>query len=286
MSIKERRTKILLALFLTSDVNFDYSPISKQIQTVFDISFNQKTKGTLSGLIKEGLIEKMHTSESVDILKDLDKMEGTDEQTAKTQSDIDNVLTNDQQDKSEQSKKYKLTENGFYALCLVFPFFRYIKDTWDGKWRILSYEIPEKKRELRDKLRREVSGWGLGPWHRSFWLTPHPITENLKKLVSQKEEEQYIQAFESEHVFGDKNILIEKVWQKTALDKKYRDLFKGWHDILSKEQDKVEKLKQVIDNYVMILKIDPGLPPELIGQTWIGFESFQIFKEIRSILLS
>ena len=70
---------------------------------------------------------------------------------------------------------YKLTELGLKELFLKFPFFRFLKEKWDGKWRVLSYEIPEKKRDLRDRLRREVAGWGLGPWHRSFWLTPHPI---------------------------------------------------------------------------------------------------------------
>jgi len=161
-----------------------------------------------------------------------------------------------------------------------------MKYSWDGKWRILSYEIPEKKRELRDKLRREVAGWGLGPWHRSFWLTPHPITDNLKELISQKEEEQYVQAFEADHVFGNRDILIEKVWNKADLDRKYRELFKKWHSLLSTEEEKTEKFRKVISEYVNILKIDPGLPVELVGQTWIGYEAFNIYKEIRGILLS
>lgn len=229
-----------------SDVDLSPVNLDFRLQKIFDVSFNQKTRGTVSGLIREGHIEKI----------------------------------------DEKENKYKLTASGFSELSLKFPFFRYLKQKWDGKWRILSYEIPEKKRELRDKLRREVTGWGLGPWHRSFWVTPHPIIDPLKQLVSQKEEERYIQAFQSDHVFGDSNILIEKVWQKTALDKKYRELFKTWHDILSKETDKVEKLQNIVGFYISILKQDPGLPPELVGEKWIGFEAFNIFKEIRGILLS
>jgi phenylacetic acid degradation operon negative regulatory protein len=87
-------------------------------------------------------------------------------------------------------------------------------------------------------------------------------------------------------VFGDRELLIEKVWEKSKLDKNYRELFKKWHDILSKEGEKIDKLKKVIIEYLSILKIDPGLPKELIGQNWIGFEGWGIFKEIRNILLS
>ncbi|MDO9028005.1 MAG: hypothetical protein Q7U68_04000, partial [Candidatus Roizmanbacteria bacterium] len=58
MAIKERRTKILLALYLLSGVDFSYVSLDEKTQKIFDLSLNQKTRGTISGLIKEGLIEK------------------------------------------------------------------------------------------------------------------------------------------------------------------------------------------------------------------------------------
>ncbi|MBI4225571.1 hypothetical protein HY612_00485 [Candidatus Roizmanbacteria bacterium] len=289
MGVKERRTKILLELVLLSDVNLTQVTFNSSLQKVFDLTFNQKTRGTISGMMREGLIEKARIEQKYQRV-------GKSEISEKSESALSEFsdqseapispISSDLSDLSEMTNSYRLTKQGFYALCLKFPFFRFLRDSWDLKWRVLSYEIPERRRELRDRLRREVSGWGLGPWHRSFWLTPHPIIENLRELVYQKEEEQYIQAFESEHVVGNSDILIEKVWQKSSLDNKYRDLFKIWHDILSNETDNLEKFKNVVNEYVEILKSDPGLPPELIGKNWIGFEAYNIFKEIRSILLS
>lgn len=247
MGIKERRTKIYLGLFLLSDVNFDFVRLDEKTLHLLDLTMNQKTKSTLSQITKEGLVNR--------------------------ENDVD-------------FSQYQMTEKGFHALCLEFPYFRYLRDTWDNKWRILSYEIPEKKRELRDKLRREVTGWGLGPWHRSFWLTPHPIIANLKELINGRDEEQYVQAFESNHVVGETDVLIEKVWGKSELDKKYRELFKKWHEILSTEVEKPDKFRAVLREYIQIIRQDPGLPKELIGADWIGFEAFNIFKEIRSILLA
>ncbi len=254
MVVKDRRTKILLSLVLLADVNLEPVHFNERLLQIFDLTFNQKTRGTLSGLIKESLIEKVV------------------------------VQTNPQNGTSENY--YKLTQAGFYEVSLKFPFFRFLRDKWDGKWRILSYEIPEKKREIRDRLRREVSGWGLGPWHRSFWLTPHPIVKNLRELIFQKDEEKYIQAFESEHIVGDREVLIEKVWQKSLLEKKYRDIFKHWHQLLSSEEQKIDKFKKIINSYIEILRLDPGLPTELVGKNWIGYEALNIYKEIRSILLS
>ncbi len=270
--IKDRRTKILLVIFLISDVNFTFVNFDEKIEKIFDLPLNQKTRGTLSTLVKVGLIEKFQIPNPNGAQTPTEPLHDFNNQTLNTNK--------------QSQKQYRLTEKGFENLCLNFPFFRFLKDSWDGKWRIISYEIPEAKREIRDRLRREMQGWGLGPWHRSFWLTPHPVIENLRQLVVGKEEEKYIQAFESNHVFGDREILIEKVWEKSVLDKKYRQLFKDWHQILSSGDEKLIKFRKIIEAYIELLKIDPGLPKELIGQAWIGFEGWSIYKEIRSILLS
>ncbi len=181
---------------------------------------------------------------------------------------------------------FQLTQEGFDELSQEFPYFRFFRSKWDGVWRVLSYEIPEKKRELRDRLRREVASWGLGPWHRSFWLTPHPVVPHLKQLVSGKEEQQYVQAFESSHVFGDRTVLIEKVWGKVALSERYKKLFKTWHEALSEAIEAEKKLSKVLRAFVEVLRKDPGLPRELLGDDWIGYEALELFTEIKGILLS
>jgi len=58
MAIKERRTKILLLLYLLSLGEFSPVIVDERVQKIFDLTFNQKTKGTISGMMKEGLIEK------------------------------------------------------------------------------------------------------------------------------------------------------------------------------------------------------------------------------------
>lgn len=251
MPVKERRTKILLLLFLLRDVSFDYIVLKPEYLELFDLVLNQKTKGSLASMLKENLIEKRGADAA-----------------------------------SEDITSYRITDNGFYRLCLDFPSFRYLKDEWDGVWRIISYEIPEKKRHLRDRLRREMEGWGLGPWHRSFWMTPHPVISTLRDLIYGKEEAEYVQAFESTHMFGDMDVMVEKVWGKNTIEKNYRELFKEWHGTLSKELTKEEKMKEILYGYIRILRTDPGLPPSLVGKKWISFEAFNIFKEIRGILLA
>jgi len=246
MGIKERRSKILLAFSLLGGSTAKAVKIDEMFMNVFDLSLNQKTKSTIHSLIKKGALRES----------------------------------------SSESNAYSLTDVGFVDASREFPYFRFLKQDWDGVWRVLSYEIPEKKRELRDRLRREVASWGLGPWHRSFWLTPHPIISDLKNLVSGKEEQQYVQAFESSHVFGDREVLIEKVWGKTKLHERYKELFRQWHDILSRDLAKLDKFSLIVNAYIEVIRVDPGLPRELLGNNWIGYEALDLFSEIKEILLS
>ncbi|KXK09272.1 MAG: hypothetical protein UZ22_OP11002001151 [Microgenomates bacterium OLB23] len=117
-------------------------------------------------------------------------------------------------------------------------------------------------------------------------MTSHPIISTLRDLVYGKEEAEYIQAFESTHMFGDMEGMVEKVWGKNEIEKHYRELFKEWHGILSKELTKEEKMQQILYGYIKMLRTDPGLPPSLVGKKWISFEAFNIYKEIRGILLA
>jgi phenylacetic acid degradation operon negative regulatory protein len=266
MDIKERRIKILLALILRGGFDYEAITIDQTFSRVYDIVLNQKTKSTIGLLQKTGLIEVIEEEQTV-----------AESGAINTNSTRLNVF---------KTKTVRLTQKGFDELCLIFPYFRFYKTNWDGKWRILSYEIPEKKREVRDKLRRKVAGWGLGPWHRSFWITPHPIIGELRALVGGHEEEQYVQAFEAEHVFGQRDQLIEKVWNKTHLHKEYQVVFKKWHLILSEEAEKLDKLAKITSVFIGILKEDPGLPREVLGQDWTGFDAYSIYKEIQGILLT
>jgi len=243
-SIKERRTRILLTLFLL-DKDKPHLISAKNIQQIFSLPIDSpRSRGTLRLMLADGVMVK-HS-------------EGL----------------------------YQITESGIRELALSFPLVRFTVFSWDNLYRIISYEIPETKRALRDSLRREISGWGLGPWHRSFWLTPHPITEDLGRLVNNTPWQEYVQAFEGRPVVGEVKVLLEKVWGLAELEKNYRRVFKKWHETLSNsELTKEAKMKEIVDEYIELLKVDPGLPRELVGENWIGYEAWEIFREMQKILV-
>lgn len=56
---------------------------------------------------------------------------------------------------------------------------------WDKKWRIVSYDIPEKFKHLRDAVRSILKRAGFVKLHHSLWIFPHECGE-LTSLIHQE----------------------------------------------------------------------------------------------------
>lgn len=48
---------------------------------------------------------------------------------------------------------------------------------WDGKWRVLIFDINERRRRVRDQLRRLLQGAGFVRIQDSVWVYPYPCDE-------------------------------------------------------------------------------------------------------------
>ncbi len=54
---------------------------------------------------------------------------------------------------------------------------------WDGKWRMVLFDIPEKKRRLRDGLRNILRTLDFVELQKSVWVTPHKIPDIINELL-------------------------------------------------------------------------------------------------------
>lgn len=53
---------------------------------------------------------------------------------------------------------------------------------WDGKWRLVTFDVPEKRRYLRDHLRTHLTRLGFYPLQQSVWLYPYPCEEVVRLI--------------------------------------------------------------------------------------------------------
>jgi DNA-binding transcriptional regulator PaaX len=56
------------------------------------------------------------------------------------------------------------------------------KEFWDGQWRTFMFDIPEKKKQVRDMLREKLKGLGFFLFQKSVWLYPLECEEEMNYI--------------------------------------------------------------------------------------------------------
>lgn len=56
-------------------------------------------------------------------------------------------------------------------------------ETWDGKWRIVMFDIPEKLRRLRDSLRLHFKEIGLIELQKSVFVYPYSCNKEIEFIL-------------------------------------------------------------------------------------------------------
>ncbi len=57
---------------------------------------------------------------------------------------------------------------------------------WDGRWRVILFDLPNSQTALRDGLRRSLRKRGFGYLQNSAWITPNPWAKEQKILLGTK----------------------------------------------------------------------------------------------------
>lgn len=80
--------------------------------------------------------------------------------------------------------EYVLTEKGkTRALTQRFQQLAIQKGKWDGKWRMVTFDIPERVRLGRDALRNKLQKLGFRELQKSVFVFPYPCKDEIDFLV-------------------------------------------------------------------------------------------------------
>lgn len=71
---------------------------------------------------------------------------------------------------------------------------------WDGKWRLVIWDIPEKRRLARDLLRYKLKQLGFTQWQKSVWASKVNCTRILRDLIRKVGIGDWVMVIESDNV--------------------------------------------------------------------------------------
>ncbi|OGG50528.1 hypothetical protein A2763_04500 [Candidatus Kaiserbacteria bacterium RIFCSPHIGHO2_01_FULL_54_36] len=83
--------------------------------------------------------------------------------------------------------------------------------TWDGKWRLATFDIPQKYGPLRYKVRSILKRAGFAMLQQSIWVFPHECEELVQLIKSESNLSKYI-------LYG----VLERIENDTQLRKHFK----------------------------------------------------------------
>jgi DNA-binding transcriptional regulator PaaX len=96
---------------------------------------------------------------------------------------------------SEEKLILKLTEKGKdKALMVKIKTFK--DEDWDGKWRLVSFDIPETRRTVRDLLRNRLKEWGFTKMQNSVWKSKVDCGVQMKIFIRELGIEKWVKVLE------------------------------------------------------------------------------------------
>lgn len=198
----------------------------------------------------------------------------------------------------EKQSFYALTQMGLERVQEAAPrIFTPHVEKWDGQWTILTYSLPEKLRQHRERLRRELIWLGFGSLTPATWILPKPAVELTLRHLTPRRLDRYVNLFRARHVNSLANSrLVEQCWDLEAVQDRYRDFIKTWEPMWRLYQANFNTGKppsesvcftskmRLLHEYGRFLYIDPGLPSELLPKGWLADEAWRVFRDCYFLL--
>lgn len=91
----------------------------------------------------------------------------------------------------------KLAEFSIENMKIVRP------DRWDGKWRVVIFDVPERLRGARDAMRRRLKELGLYQLQQSVFAYPYEVTNEILFVGAFFEIERHIEILTVENMLDD-----------------------------------------------------------------------------------
>ena len=75
---------------------------------------------------------------------------------------------------------------------------------WDGKWRIVIFDIPEnERRRMRDAMRQKLQKIGFYQMQKSVWVFPYPCEKEIRLLCEIFGVNSFVNMITSDKIYND-----------------------------------------------------------------------------------
>ncbi len=173
---------------------------------------------------------------------------------------------------------YRLTARGrLQALGGRDPQARWSR-AWDGRWRMVLFDVPVARDSHRRRLRRYLHERGFGCLQGSVWVTPDPLEEEKKILTGAKVDVASLLLLDAKPCAGESDSeIVEGAWDFELINRRYSKLMQILGErpsgVLRKETSAKALLRWASaerEAWWEAVSHDPLLPERILPSNYLG----------------
>lgn len=170
----------------------------------------------------------------------------------------------------------EITIEGKKRLAAAIPQYDPVR-TWDGRMHLVTYDIPEKRKDDRHMLRQYLRRIGCGRLQDSVWITPYNPIDTVRMFLEERDLSGTVVVSDlgQDGAIGEEDLrsLIVRVYKLESINEQY--------EVWLTDGDKKDIDHWMAVQYLSILADDPQLPFPLLPPWWQGDRAY---KKIHPLL--
>ena len=81
------------------------------------------------------------------------------------------------------------------------------QNIWDGKWRVVIFDVPEDKKDYRDTFRRKIQSWNFKQIQKSVYAFPFECAKEITQISFHIGVTKFVTVMIAEIIQGEEEIL-------------------------------------------------------------------------------
>jgi len=178
---------------------------------------------------------------------------------------------------------YRLTRLGrLHALGGRDPQARWSRK-WDGRWRLVIFDVPTTQNTRRTKLRRYLRKRGFGYLQNSVWITPDALEEETQILVAGKANVESLILLDAQPCAGESDReIVAGAWDFKRINLRYTQHLKIL-DERPRQAVRNEEAAKALLHWAMVernvwleaVRNDPLLPEKILPYDYVGRKAWR-----------
>ncbi|GIG39242.1 PaaX family transcriptional regulator [Cellulomonas phragmiteti] len=155
-------------------------------------------------------------------------------------------------------------------------------------WTLVSFSVPEKRRDLRHRVRAQLAWAGFGLLRDGLWIAPGEVdvAQALGGVTDRRDDDELeLLAFRAHEVPGFSAARsVRTAWRLEGMRERHEQFQQRWSGRESEVASALRDVTALVADWLDLLRAVPRLPAEHLAPDWPAAASVATFHRLHAVL--